>query len=247
MKIKLNTRFFTTVGFVLALVIALLVIAIGLLGSTRGVPNWQILLNKWKGVATTYRTGPTGSESSDATTSLDTTDPTIDGSNGDTSPDQSTPNNGGGGTDTNTPGSGGSGGRGSATPKPSSSTTTPPSSGGGASTPKPTGNSTPQPTPAPTPTPTPAPACSAGGSCTAAQVATHNTQGNCWVIYGSKVYNVTGYVGQHPPGPSYFNSSVCGKDVSSFLGGSSSVNGNRHRHSNSAYSILNSYWYANLI
>lgn len=88
-----------------------------------------------------------------------------------------------------------------------------------------------------------APACgSAGGTCTTSQVATHNSAGNCWVIYNGGYYNVTSYVSIHPGGSSVFSSSTCGKDITAYLNGSSSVSGAKHRHSNSAYSTLNSYY-----
>lgn len=100
-------------------------------------------------------------------------------------------------------------------------------------------------TPAPTPVP---PKCTAGGSCTSAEVAVHNSAGNCWVIYGGKVYNVTSFVNNHPPGPAYFTSQTCGHDITAYMNGSQTVSGlKKHNHSSSAYSILNSYWYANLI
>ena len=107
-------------------------------------------------------------------------------------------------------------------------------------------NTSPAPTPAPTPTPTPTPtpiACgSAGGTCTAAQVATHNSRTNCWMIYNNKYYIVTSYVSQHPGGTSTFTSTSCGHDVTAYLNGSSSLAGQRHTHSGSAYTILSSYY-----
>lgn len=123
-----------------------------------------------------------------------------------------------------------------------------PGSSSPATTPK-TPSPTPvtNPTPAPVPTPPPAPKCTAGGACTAAEVATHSSAGNCWVIYGSKVYNITAFVNKHPAGPSYFNAQTCGHDITAYLNGSQTTSGGKkHNHSSSAYSILNSYWYASL-
>lgn len=104
------------------------------------------------------------------------------------------------------------------------------------------GTSSPPTTPPPSsPPPAPAP-CGGQSPCyNAATVGTHNSAGNCWVIVGSIVYNVTNYVSIHPGGPSVFNSSTCGHDISSYLSGSASTAGLRHTHSSTAYTILNSY------
>ena len=90
--------------------------------------------------------------------------------------------------------------------------------------------------------------CNAGGSCTAAEVATHATQSSCWVIYGAKVYDITAFIPKHPKslGPVIFTPSVCGHDVTPYLNGSLSSGGKQHKHNSSAYSTLNTYWYANL-
>jgi cytochrome b involved in lipid metabolism len=100
------------------------------------------------------------------------------------------------------------------------------------------------PTPTPTPVPTPPPSsCGSGGSCTAAQVATHNTAGNCWVYLSSnsKVYNITGYIasGSHPAGSSIIVQ-ACGKDlypyfITGAIGG--------HRHTNYALNTILSAYY----
>ncbi len=138
------------------------------------------------------------------------------------------------------------------TPAPVGTTKTPtptPGGAGGGSTPAPTHTSTPTPaptkTPAPTLTPAPTPppvSCGqAGGTCTAAQVATHNAKTNCWVIYSGWYYVVTSYVNAHPGGTSVFNSATCGHDISSYMNGSASTGGRQHSHSGSAYTILNSY------
>ena len=124
-------------------------------------------------------------------------------------------------------------------------TTIPTTGATSTSTPTPTPTPTPKPTPTPTPTPTPVPtpiACgSAGGTCTAAQVATHNTQTNCWMIYNNKYYIVTSYVAQHPGGKTSFNSTSCGHNVTSYLGGAT-LGSQKHTHSASAYTILSSYY-----
>lgn len=88
----------------------------------------------------------------------------------------------------------------------------------------------------------PPPACGqAGGTCTAAQVATHNSQGNCWMTYGGKWYVVTSYVSTHKGGASVFNSTTCGQDVTPYMNGSASTAGKRHTHSSSAYNTLKSF------
>ncbi|MEK7576619.1 MAG: cytochrome b5-like heme/steroid binding domain-containing protein, partial [Patescibacteria group bacterium] len=94
----------------------------------------------------------------------------------------------------------------------------------------------------PATTPPPASSCESGGSCTASEVASHNSAGNCWVYLRSinKVYNITAYVanpGQHPGGNVII--SYCGMDIYDYFidraGG--------HRHSNTALnSILQSYY-----
>jgi hypothetical protein len=135
-------------------------------------------------------------------------------------------------------------GAGGSSPTPSPS----PSPGGSPSpspTPSPSPSPTPGPTPAPTPpppTPPPTPSCgSAGGTCSAAQVASHNAQSNCWVIYNGSYYIVTAYVNAHPGGRSVFNSSTCGHDITAYLNGSASTAGQQHGHGGSAYSSLASY------
>lgn len=95
----------------------------------------------------------------------------------------------------------------------------------------------------PTPPPPSAPACgTAGGSCTVAQVAAHNSQGNCWITYNGGYYIVTSYINQHPGGKSVFNATTCGADITPYLNGGSSTAGQRHTHKSSAYTILNSYY-----
>ena len=92
----------------------------------------------------------------------------------------------------------------------------------------------------------------AGGSCTSAQVATHNTSANCWVIYAGSYYVLSGsnlpsgksaYPSQHNGGSGAFTSSTCGKDITAYMNGSTNAGTTvgRHNHSTSAYNTLNSY------
>lgn len=129
----------------------------------------------------------------------------------------------------------------------SSTATSPPA---GSAPPKQTAtpSPTPSPTPAPAPAPTPpAPACGSGGNCSAAQVASHNTQANCWVIYNNKVYNVTGFVSRHPGGRQVFNSNTCGRDISQYLAGTREpTSGDQFKHTSGDISDINPYFVANL-
>jgi cell division protein FtsN len=102
--------------------------------------------------------------------------------------------------------------------------------------------------PTPTPTPPATTACGQGGTCTVAEVATHNSRSDCWVIYNQKVYNVTSYVNQHPGGSGSFDSSTCGTDIRAQLQGQagSATSPKRLNHPSSAYTILNSYFVANV-
>lgn len=53
---------------------------------------------------------------------------------------------------------------------------------------------------------------------TAQTVATHNTKASCWTIVNGNVYDITGYIVQHPGGQSKI-SSICGIDgTSAFTG-----------------------------
>ncbi len=66
------------------------------------------------------------------------------------------------------------------------------------------------------PSSTPSP--SAAGSFTAAEVAKHNTAGDCWSVVGGNVYDLTPYVSSHPGGPSVIKA-ICGKDGSAAFAG----------------------------
>ena len=59
-------------------------------------------------------------------------------------------------------------------------------------------------------------------SYTAADVATHNTAGDCWVIVNGNVYNLTSFIASHPGGPSPI-SSLCGLDGSASFNGQHSA------------------------
>jgi len=97
------------------------------------------------------------------------------------------------------------------------------------------------------PEPSPS-ACGQGGTCTAAEVAAHNSQSDCWVRLGFKAYNVTPYVNSHPGGRNAFDSSTCGTDITAQMqgqAGSSSLS-KKKNHDQSAYNTLNSYFVANI-
>lgn len=81
-------------------------------------------------------------------------------------------------------------------------------------------------------TPTP----SNGTTFTTTQVATHSTQGNCWIIILGKVYNVTSFISSHPGGVSAIVSR-CGTDATTAFTTSAG-----HAHSSYAYSLLPTYY-----
>ena len=97
--------------------------------------------------------------------------------------------------------------------------------------------------PPPPPTPPPINCGSAGGSCTTAQVATHNNANNCWVIYNGSYYDVTAYVNNHSGGPGAFTPTTCGHDITRYMSGSTNAGTTvrAHSHSGGAYGTLNSY------
>jgi cytochrome b involved in lipid metabolism len=83
------------------------------------------------------------------------------------------------------------------------------------------------------------PACgAAGGSCTAAEVAAHNSAADCWVIYEGNYYNVTPFIRAHPGGASVFNSQTCGQDIGAYLSGDKASAGKRNEHSAEAMAQL---------
>lgn len=107
-------------------------------------------------------------------------------------------------------------------------------------------------TPAKPPTstdPSQSSSCGSGGTCTQAEVAQHNTQTDCWVIYANMVYDVTGYVSRHPGGAGAFDASTCGSDISAQLSGSASsdsLGGQTKRHSQNAINMMAPYYIADL-
>jgi hypothetical protein len=102
------------------------------------------------------------------------------------------------------------------------------------------------------PTPQPQlPACGSGGTCTAADIAPHNTRSNCWIyLSGSstskfnanKAYNITDYVanGYNHPGGDVI-ASLCGNNLYSYVVTGTGSGGKSH--SSSAINvILQSYY-----
>lgn len=89
--------------------------------------------------------------------------------------------------------------------------------------------------PAPVPTPTPS-----SITYTSAVVATHNAQSNCWVIIQNKIYDVTSFMTSHPGGISAIARN-CGTDITTLFTTSAG-----HRHSSYAYSLLPTYFVADL-
>lgn len=59
---------------------------------------------------------------------------------------------------------------------------------------------------------------------TAADVAAHNTAGDCWMIISGKVYNVASYIPIHPGGVVAI-SAYCGKDATAVFASHPSVGG----------------------
>lgn len=115
--------------------------------------------------------------------------------------------------------------------------------------PTPQPNPSPQPTPPPPPPPPPPqppppaqPACGSGGPCTAAQVSSRNSRGDCWVYLSpiNKVYNITGYVanpGAHPGGDVIVPH--CGTNIYDYFLGSAGG----HKHSSYALNtVLQAYY-----
>ena len=67
---------------------------------------------------------------------------------------------------------------------------------------------------------------------TRAEVETHNSTSSCYVTIGSKVYDVTDFIDDHPGGGSLIVD-FAGKNVEEILKDESS-----HRHSEAAYEVL---------
>jgi peptidoglycan hydrolase-like protein with peptidoglycan-binding domain len=93
------------------------------------------------------------------------------------------------------------------------------------------------------PPPPPPAGCGSGGACTAAEIAIHNTRGNCWVYLSpiNKTYNITNYVANgntHPGGDVIVP--YCGSNIYSyFIVGT----GGGKKHSTSALNtVLQAYY-----
>ena len=80
------------------------------------------------------------------------------------------------------------------------------------------------------------PPVTTGGPYTAAQVATHSSSGNCWLIISGKVYDVTDYIPFHPGGQNAIKN-VCGTDATTLFTTSAG-----HVHSSSAHALLSQYY-----
>lgn len=80
----------------------------------------------------------------------------------------------------------------------------------------------------------------AGTTYTTAQVATHNIQTDCWIIISSKIYNVTSFMAAHPGGISAIRTK-CGTDSTSVF-----TTNTGHAHSSYAYSLLPTYYVADI-
>lgn len=96
--------------------------------------------------------------------------------------------------------------------------------------------------PAPAPAPAPTALCGKGGSCTAADIAPHNTRGDCWVYLSplNKAYNISAYVAngnKHPGGDVIVP--YCGSNIYNYFIGTAGG----HKHSSSALnSVLQAYY-----
>ena len=72
------------------------------------------------------------------------------------------------------------------------------------------------------------PASAAPRTYTAAQVAQHNTAGDCWTIVKKKVYDVTAFVSRHPGGSSVIIA-LCGRDGTAMFTGEHAGDGDALR------------------
>jgi cytochrome b involved in lipid metabolism len=77
---------------------------------------------------------------------------------------------------------------------------------------------------------------------TTAQVATHATRADCWIIVSGKVYSVSNYISMHPGG-SMAITNVCGQDATTAF----ETRGGTGTHSGSARSTLGTLLLGNLI
>lgn len=70
-----------------------------------------------------------------------------------------------------------------------------------------------------------------------AELSSHNSQSNCWIGVGGRLYDVTTYFGSHPGGDSVITK-YCGTDAT---GPFQSKDGIGANHSASAYDLLSQY------
>lgn len=80
-----------------------------------------------------------------------------------------------------------------------------------------------------------------GKTFTAAEVSTHSSESDCWMIISAKVYNVTTYINKHPGGNDIL--AGCGKDATAMF---ESRPDSGAPHSRSAESLLESYYIGDL-
>jgi len=73
---------------------------------------------------------------------------------------------------------------------------------------------------------------------TVAEVATHNSTSDCWLIINNTVYDVSKFLGDHPGGASIIIP-YCGKEATKAF--DTQDRGSRGGHSSSASSMLNGY------
>jgi cytochrome b involved in lipid metabolism len=90
-------------------------------------------------------------------------------------------------------------------------------------------------------TPTPSPTPTSQNTYTLTEVATHNTQGNCWLVISGNIYNVTSFLSSHPGGVSTITPH-CGTDATTAF----QTKGYGNNHSNYAYSLLPTYFVASV-
>lgn len=69
------------------------------------------------------------------------------------------------------------------------------------------------------------------------EVARHATVQNCWIVVSAKVYDVTGFISQHPGGVSQITG-WCGKEATNAF---QTRGGGNKDHSQTAYAMLSSY------
>ena len=75
-----------------------------------------------------------------------------------------------------------------------------------------------------------------------AEVAKHNSAGDCWMIINNKVYNMTSYLSIHPGGPGTITP-YCGKEATAAF---DTKGGRGNSHSSYADSLLAAYFVGNL-